>query len=171
MKGMATWFFQVRLLVVEIDAQPDWANRFDQVGLVRNDEAGMLGVEDDFRDGVKHPIAKSAFEHANDAPNAKLCAMLPAKPRRKRDFVKNGSALVRCRGANHGCTVRAGARRAAAVCDPPRISSMQPNFGSVVRISCDQRRVDRLSIQRVCETMIDVAMMGFVRTHQQDHIA
>lgn len=131
----------------------------------------MLGVENDFRDGVEHPIAKPAFKHPNDAPHARLCPMLPAQPCRKRDFVKNGSALVRCRGSSHGCTVRAGARRAAAVCDPPRISSMQPDFGGVVRISCDQRRVDRLSIQRVCETVIDVAMMGFVRTHQQHDIA
>ncbi len=45
---MGPRFFQLRLVIVEIDAKPDWANRFDQVGLVRNDDAGMLGVEDDF---------------------------------------------------------------------------------------------------------------------------
>ncbi len=63
------------------------------------------------------------------------------------------------------------ARRSAEVCDPPHISNMQPDFGSVVRISCDQRRVVRLAIQLVRETMIDVAMMGFVRAHQQHDIA
>ena len=92
--------------IVELDLNPDRPERFDDMRLIRMHQAGMVGVEDRFWNGIEDVIPNTAVEHANDTPYASLCAVLPAQPGRKRVLIEHRGAFVGCLRAYQGCTVR-----------------------------------------------------------------
>ena len=70
-RGLA---LQIRQPIVEFDLHSHRAERFDEMGLVRQQEAGMTGLQDHFGIWFEHLIAQSPFKHPNDAPHAGLGA-------------------------------------------------------------------------------------------------
>ena len=75
---------QIRQPIVEFDLHSHRAERFDEMGLLRQQEARMAGLQDHLGIWFKHLIAQSPFKHPNDAPHAGLGAVFPTPPRRQR---------------------------------------------------------------------------------------
>ena len=84
---MAT--LQIRQPIVEFDLHSHRAERFDEMGLVWQQEAGITGLQDHFGIWFEHLIAQSPFKHPNDAPYAGLGAVFPTQPRRQRRFIED----------------------------------------------------------------------------------
>jgi hypothetical protein len=73
--GAFRWLaLQIRQPIVEFDVALASAEGFDEMGLVRQQEAGITGLQDHLGICFEHLIAQSAFKHPNDAPHAGLGA-------------------------------------------------------------------------------------------------
>jgi hypothetical protein len=99
--------------MVELELHPHASERFYEVRLVGQHEAGMARFKDHFGGGVEHPITQTAIKHPDDAPYAWLGAMFPAQSGRQRVFIEHRGPPVgqRSRGecrwrAHEGVTVR-----------------------------------------------------------------
>ena len=85
---------QIRQPIVEFDLHSHRAERFDEMGLVRQQETGMAGLQDHLGFWFKHLIAQSPFKHPNDPPYGGLGAVFSTQPGRERRFIEDRSALV-----------------------------------------------------------------------------
>ena len=78
-RGLA---LQIRQPIVEFDLHSHRAERFDEMGLVWQQEARMAGLQNHLGIWFKHLIAQSPFKHSNDAPHAGLGAVFSTQPPR-----------------------------------------------------------------------------------------
>jgi hypothetical protein len=74
--------------MIELDLHPHPSERFDEVRLVGQHEAGMARCKYHFGGRVEHPVTQTALKHPNDAPHAEPGAMFPAQSGRQRVFIE-----------------------------------------------------------------------------------
>ena len=75
--------------MIELDPHLHRPQRFDQVGLIRTDEAWVLRVEDSLCNRIEHPIFHLSAQDPDDTPHAGFGAMLFAQTRWERVLVEH----------------------------------------------------------------------------------